>query len=436
MTVSVGAPRTAPARPPARTGFSAEVVLFESGEPPRAVWTSSEEMVFDLNGDGESSGVLAATGPKGRLYRVARDNWSLDRTLDEKQVSVLTGGAIATNGSSAFFRLRDGQRTGEYVSAVKDSGRTSVFGAFRLEGEVPSGAKLEVAFRSGESGAPDTTWSVWSPFSPAAESAKVAAPPGRYLQWKLRMSASGKVSPVVRRVEAAYRNRNAAPVVEAFFAMGPSEVFARSGGGGSNVFETAPDEKGIFTSLEEAKPEGAPRKLLRKGYRTLTWKTTDPDGDPVIQTLEFRPVSSNRWLVLKSEVRETFYSFDTASLPDGEYVFRLTASDREANPGDAKSSSRETSPVAIDNTPPAVRRLEASGGAFRFEAADLRSPVTEAEYSVNAREWVRLEPDDGLSDSRRETFSVKLNPEDRSGFLLIRVGDASRNVATASFTAP
>jgi hypothetical protein len=436
VTVTVGAPRMAPARPAGRGGYSSEILLFDGDEPSRAVWSSSDEMVFDL-GDADANSVLAGTGPKGRLYRVSRDTWSLDRTFDEKQVSIVAGDAIATNGSSAFYRMRLGARTGEYVAAVKDTGRTSAFGAFRFEGDVPPGAKLEVAFRSGESAAPDTTWSVWSPFRDAADAAKISAPTGRYLQWKLRMSSPGDRSPTVRRVEAAYRNRNAAPVIEAFFAMGPSEVFARSAGGGSNVFETStPDEKGIFTSLDEAKPESPPRKLLRKGYRTLTWKVTDSDGDLVVSSLEFRPLASTRWIPLKSDVRDSFYSFDTSSLPDGEYVFRLTASDAESNPGEEKTASRESSPARIDNTPPVIRRAGSEKSPLRLEVVDSSSPVTEVEYSVNAREWVTLVPDDGLSDSPKESYSITLKPEDRTGYLLVRATDAAHNVAAASFNAP
>jgi hypothetical protein len=435
VTVTVGTPRLAPARPPGRGGYSSEIVLFDGDEPPRAVWSSSEEMVFDL-GDADAGSVLAGTGPKGRLYRVSRDTWSLDRTFDEKQVSIVAGDAIATNGASAFYRIRGGARNGEYVAAVKDTGRTSTFGAFRFEGDVPSGSKLEVAFRSGESGAPDTTWSAWSAFRAAADAAKIAAPPARYLQWKLRMSSAGDRTPQIRRVEAAYRNRNAAPVIDAFFAMGPSEVFARSAGGGANVFETtAPDEKGIFTSLDEAKAESPPRKLLRKAYRTLTWKVTDSDGDLVTSTLEFRPLASERWIPLKSDVRDSFYSFDTSSLPDGEYVFRLTASDAESNPGEEKKSSRESSPVRIDNTPPAIRLVGSEKSPLRFEVVDSASPVTEVEYSVNAREWVLLVPEDGLSDSPKESYSITLKPEDRTGYLLVRATDAAHNVAAASFGA-
>ena len=219
--------------------------------------------------------------------------------------------------------------------------------------------------------------------------------------------------------------------------MGPNEVFARSAGGGSNVFEaTAPDEKGIFTSLDEARPETPPRKLLRKGYRTLTWKTTDPDGDAVVHALEFRPVSSARWVPLKSDLRDAFYSFDTTSLPDGEYVFRVTGSDDESNPEEPKSASRETSPVSIDNTPPSLRRMDAARGVLRVEVVDAASPLTDFEYSVNAREWVRVEPEDGLSDSRKETYKIELKPEERGGYLLVRATDAARNVAAMSLMAP
>jgi hypothetical protein len=436
VSVTVGAPRLAPTRPPSRTGYTSEVILFEKGEPPRVVWTGSDELVFDL-GDADANSVLAGTGPKGRLYRISADTWSLDRTFDEKQVSIVAGEAIATNAASAFYRLKSGTRTGEYVSAVKDTGRTSTFGAFRYEGEVPTGSKLEVAFRSGEAAAPDTTWSAWSDFQDATTAAKISAPAGRYLQWKLRMTSGSREAPVIRRIEAAYRNRNAAPVIEAFFGMGPNEVFARSASGGSNVFETtAPDEKGIFTTLEEARPESAPRKLMRKGYRTLTWKTTDPDGDTVVHSLDFRPLSSSRWIPLKSDIRETFFSFDTTSLPDGEYVFRLTASDSESNPEEPKSASRETSPVSIDNTPPVLRRLDSGRGSLRVEVVDASSPITEFEYSVNAREWVRVEPEDGLSDSRKEIYKIELKAEERGGYLLVRATDAARNVAAMSFSAP
>jgi sugar lactone lactonase YvrE len=438
VTVSVSAPRLAPSKPGGKqSGYSSEVLLFEEGESPRIVWSSPDELVFALEPGSEKGGVLAATGPNGKLYRIGANRWSLERTFDEKQVTVLAGDAVATNSASALYRLTDGPHEGEYVSAVKDTGRTSRFGAFRWEGDSPSGARILFSFRSGESAAPDTTWSPWSSFAPAAQATKVDASPGRFVQWKAKMSSDGSHVPLIRRVEVAYRNRNAVPVIDSFLALGPSEVFARSASGGSNVFETtAPDEKGIFTSLEESKADTPPRRLLRKGYRTLTWKASDPDGDVLAYDLEFRAAGSMRWLPLRKNLKENFYSFDTSALPDGDYVFRLTASDSESNPEEAKTAERETSPMRIDNTPPVIRKILSAPGVFEFEAVDAASPIQDAEYSIDAKEWVRVEPKDGLSDSEKESYVIRLDSKLRGGFLLIRVTDASRNTASASFTIP
>ncbi len=92
--------------------------------------------------------------------------------------------------------------------------------------------------------------------------------------------------------------------------------------------------------------------------------------------------------------------------------------------------------MVVDNTPPVIRRLPGSAETFEFEAKDGASPILEAEYSVDAKEWVRVEPKDGLSDSPLETYRIKLDPKWKGAFLLIRVTDAARNVAAASFTLP
>ncbi len=438
VTASVSTPRLAPQRPGVKqNGYSSEVILFQEGEAPRAVWTSADELVFALESDSQGGGVLAATGPNGKLYRIEAGRFSLERTFDEKQVTVLAGDAVATNSASSVYRLSDGPREGEYVSPVKDTGRTSRFGAFRWEGDVPAGSRVAFSFRSGESSAPDATWSSWSPLAAASQTSTVEAPPGRFLQWKARMSSDGERVPAVRRVEAAYRNRNAIPVVDSLVALGPAEVLARAASGGSNVFEaTAPDEKGIFTGLEESKAEIPPRRLLRKGYRTLTWKASDPDGDTLMYDLEFRPAGSERWLTLRKGIKDSFYSFDTTALPDGEYVFRLTASDAESNPGEGRSGQRETSPTQIDNTPPAIRRKSAAPGTVEIDVTDAASPIQDVEYSVDATEWIRVEPKDGLSDSPQESYVLKLDPKLKVGFLLVRATDASRNTAAASFQIP
>jgi hypothetical protein len=437
VSVSVSSPRLAPARGSSRGGYSAEVLLFEEGEPVRTVWSASEEVVFDLARDEAGAGVVAATGPRGKLYALLPDGAALLRTFDEKQVTFVAGADVGLNASTALYRRRSGPFVGEYVSPVKDTGRTSRYGAFRWDGDSPSGAKVEFAFRSGDSATPDATWSDWSPWEEGARSVPIQAPDGRFLQWRARIESDGTRTARIRRTEAAYRNRNAAPVVESVLALEPTEVLARSGSGGSNVFETsAPDEKGIFTGLEEPKSEGSPRKLYRKGYRTVQWKATDPDADTLSYDVEFRPSDGSKWLVLRKDVRESSYSFDSTSLPDGDYVFRVTAADAESNPGDAKTTLRESSPVRIDNSPPDIREGSRGEDLLEVTVVDAGSPLAEAEFSIDARKWTRVEAKDGLSDSPSETYVIRVPREARGGYLLVRVTDAARNVATESFTAP
>jgi hypothetical protein len=114
----------------------------------------------------------------------------------------------------------------------------------------------------------------------------------------------------------------------------------------------------------------------------------------------------------------------------------VTASDAESNPGDPKTGARESAPVRIDNTPPAVREVARANGSLEVEALDAASPILEAEYSLDAKKWVRIEPKDGLADSPRESYVIRVPAEARGAYLLVRVTDTARNVGVASFLAP
>jgi hypothetical protein len=357
-------------------------------------------------------------------------------SVPEKQVvSISTGGdetLITTTNSGAVYRL-DGAPTSkaEFRSAAKDVERFSKFGHYRIEGTDIDNGRLAVAFRSGNTRTPDATWSPWSAASTASQG-PIDAPAGRYIQWKLTMPKPAS-DLAVDTVTVAFVNRNVAPVIDALTVQDPAVVYITGSYPPSPqvVEATNPDEYGIFTSLENPREKNEPgKKVFRKGYRTVTWRAHDDNGDSLRYTLAFRPKGTDRWLRLRDNVDETSMNFDTSQLPDGAYQIRLTASDIIDNPENPLTDSKEGVEFQVDNTPPAITST-INGDEVLIQVRDKMSPIGRVEYSADAQKWIRLTPIDGIGDSPDETYRLKRSAV-QGKFVIVRAVDAFYNVGTAS----
>ena len=199
------------------------------------------------------------------------------------------------------------------------------------------------------------------------------------------------------------------------------------------------------TRRESSRDWRRPRRRARRAsscarvFGRCSGRLTDPDGDRSPTSWSSARSAPRRGPVAGRPPRR-FYSFDTTSLPDGEYVFRLAASDSETNPGRGQDGiARDSSPVRIDNTPPVIRELRSTGIREPDSLPGDRLGLTADRGRVQrGREEVDpLEPHDGLSDSpTRSPTRSAFRPDERGGYLLVRATDASRNVAAASFSAP
>jgi hypothetical protein len=96
----------------------------------------------------------------------------------------------------------------------------------------------------------------------------------------------------------------------------------------------------------------------------------------------------------------------------------------------------------IDNTAPTVTGLKTGApdpktGICRvsFSAQDALSPVAAARVSVNAGDWLTLEPDDHVFDSSTESFSSEIKLSSGENVVSVWVADAQGNVAAARTTA-
>lgn len=443
---------TSPVRPPAaapsgREG-NAEVVLVAADGFVEPAWILPEETVYGARWDEGRGALLLATGPKGRVYSLKGRQLRLEAQAGERQVvaSPDVPGGFAIVASSSPSVLRPAAPTaathGTFQSAVRDAGRMARFGTIRLEGFVPKGASAVLSVRSGNSDAPDGTWSGWTRAGNAGE---VSVPPARYFQWRVELAASPRgEAPVVERVETSWAERNARPIVENVSVLEPGAVFARSGAasGPAVLSVTNPDEHGAFVGLEPEKPVETPgKKLFRKGFRTVTWKGTDPNGDALRYDLEVRREGSSTWFPIRKNLEDAFFSFDTAPLPDGRYRFRVTASDGTANlDGEALETSEESDVALVDGTPPSLvrtgARLEGDRVVLRVKAVDALSPIVRAEGTVSADRWRPLSPVDGTLDGREEELMFTVPKPAGPAFLAIRVVDAAGNGASISVEYP
>ncbi len=181
---------------------------------------------------------------------------------------------------------------------------------------------------------------------------------------------------------------------------------------------------------------GTPTQTLSRAAAQqimLSWQADDPDGDKLVYALSFRGEGEREWKLLKANLHENSLSLDGDALADGRYLFRVTASDREVNPGaSAMDAELVSSPVLIDNTPPVLTLSVLSNAGLDFQAADAVSPLKRCEYAIDGGSWIPLAPIDGILDSRTARFHVDLTQRPPGEHLLVlRAFDSGNNAGLA-----
>lgn len=411
-------------------GGSAELYRIDTDGYVDTVRRFDREIVYALapRGDGR---LLIGTGPLGRLYRYdpADREIALVATVPQKQIASIAPETmtITTTNSGAIYRVAPRQKAAaEFRSAVKDAARFSRYGAYSLEGRNLTERTVRTSFRSGNTNTPDDTWSSW--ISTSGKTGESSVPAARYVQWRVETTVADVV---IESVTLAFVNRNVAPVLDNVTVQDPGAVFISANYPSSpQVLEaTNPDEYGIFTSLEPPRERTEPgKKFYRKGYRSVTWKGIDENGDTLLYSVHFRQQGSSEWLRLREKIEESQINFDTSQLPDGVYELRITASDERDNPEMPLQTTKEGYDFLVDNSAPSVAVSRTAAGVV-VDVRDDRSPVGKVEYAADAEKWVRLVPVDGIADSKSERF---LLPREAAGkFVVIRATDTFANVTTA-----
>jgi hypothetical protein len=389
------------------------------------LWSSKEENVYDLlamNGE-----LIFGTDVSGRIYRFGADRkLSLIEQTNEAEITRLfrAGNAVlaATGNKGRIYKLSDATAAkGTYESPVYDAGSVARWGHLNFMG---AGA-VKLYTRAGNSLRPDRTWSDWGDAGTS-----ITSPNARYIQWKAELGVAAKID----SVSIAYLPQNNRPAVHSIAVLSSSQPVAAS----TKAAAAAPAAYSItVTDSGDAGPASSTgtqiQTITRANSQNLvvTWQADDPDGDRLVYSLYFRGEGERDWKPLKLNLHENTFTIDGDALADGRYSFRVKASDREAN-SLGLEAELESSPVLIDNTPPAITWTATPGAAFDFSVADATSNLKRCEYSIDAGPWIPLSPVDGFLDSRTARFHLDLTGRPPGEHVLVvRAVDSGNNAGLA-----
>ena len=310
---------------------------------------------------------MLGTGNSGTLIELEGDDVysSVAKTASAQVTSLVAGPRrkvfVATANPGKIFSLGPGSEpNGTFESDAFDAKIFSHWGRLTWWGD-NGAAQGKVAFyvRSGNTSTPEDNWSPWAgPYKNSAGEA-VTCPPARFVQWKaVFLDTDQGQAPSISWVSLAYQPKNVAPVIDDIVVEDPgvrAAGFPMPPPGAGNAApaqlryprrfrrEVHPFPCRVRDTSGNFKNEPPRRDSQQKGYQSVLWSAHDDNDDDLMFTIYFRGEAEQNWRLLKDKLTQHYYSWDTASMPDGAYYLKIVASDSPSNPADqALWSERES----------------------------------------------------------------------------------------------
>ena len=406
ITNAPGAPATMMGFPGLGTSAAggSEIYRIATDGSPSRLWASREDLVYALAFESQGH-LLAGTGNRGRIIAVNGEDEYTD--LLKASATQLTafakagdGGVFAaTSNLGKIFRLGARETEGTYESDVFDAHIFSRWGRAEFRGA----GNVELFARSGNVDNPDRNWSGWKKIDLQKE-AEISVPAARFIQWKAVLHA-GETAPRLDSVSLNYLPKNVAPDFDDVTVLAATR------------YQPSPKPAGtdIGSSGSSALPhfDAPPPSTHDRDSVGVKWTVHDDNDDQMVYSVYYRGDGESRWLLLKDNITDKFYSFDASLLPDGGYTIEVLASDAPSHsPGQGLTAVKDSPRFEVDTTAPQIGDLHASPDAGQihvsFRAVDSFSAVKRAEYSVDAGDWQLVEPAGQLSDSKTETYDFRV----------------------------
>jgi hypothetical protein len=421
------------------TAGGSEIYRIAPDGSPNRVWTSREDLVYALAFD-DRGHLLAGTGNRGHVFEIDGEDQFAD--LLQASASQITAFAKAPGGGlyastsnlgKVFLLGASPAAEGSYESDVFDAHIFSRWGRAEFRGM----GNVDLFARSGNVDNPDRNWSAWKKID-MLKDVEAGIPPARFVQWKAVLH-SGTVAPRLDSVLLNYLPKNVAPDFD--------DVSVQVG----MRYQSLP--KPVDTNTSAGIPtihfDAPPPTTRDRDSIGVKWSVHDDNDDQMTYSVFYRGDGETRWLLLKDQLTDKFYSFDASLMPDGGYTMKIVVSDAPSHsPGQSLSAEKESQRFEVDTTPPQIQNLSASvdGGKIHvtFQAVDSFSAVKRAEYSIDAGEWQFVEPVGQLSDSKTESYDFRApipaapgtaaaNPGAIEHVVVVRAYDRNDNMNSSKF---
>lgn len=358
--------------------------------------------------------ILLGTGNKAQLFSVNPKTEIESLVYEDKQASQITD--IIKCGNDIIFATANPARliklkptfasTGNFQSELIDAGQPAMWGKLQIEADIPKDTKIMLSARTGNvNDVNDPTFSPWTEPVNISGPTDLSVPLGRYCQYKLILDGKDNSTPVIREVGTAYVIPNLPPKVEE-----------------------------ISIDKQESKSD--------KGIFKIIFRSEDENSDKLLYNIDFRKKGRELWINLAKDLEKPTYTWDSKTVEDGEYEFRITASDKLSNNAQiALTGSKVSDPVIVDNTAPVIAKHELKindkdkTATLTLTATDELSTIKSMAYTIDSNEkWNNVLPDDQVFDTKTENFTIKADSL-KSGqhIIALKISDAEDNTMYKTF---
>lgn len=452
VTATVGVAPTP--RLPFLVGGGTDVYRIAPDGYPEQVWTSPTELAYALSFDAQGR-VLIGTGNEGKLLAV--DSPTLFTDLVKTPGQQITALLRSNSGRIYLGTANPGklaaigpelEAEGSFESQAFDADLFSQWGRISWQSRSnPAAGSVQLFTRSGNTSDPQKNWSAWSEAYTDSQGTVITSPAARFVEWKAVLKQADSRTPSLSAVSLAYLRRNVAPVVDTVIVQAPGIGIRTIPNVGQQdqpaqlELPPAAARQGMQLPPQAGQRiEPPPQGITDPSTRSVLWSASDDNDDTLVYSVYYRGENETRWNLMKDNLKDKYYTWEAATLPDGAYVLKVVASDAPSNPADrARSGENVSDRFEVDNTPPRIDELAATAHSrsvdVSFVARDTYSPLKKAEYSLDAGGWKMVFPAEGTTDAREQRFSFPLSAlEPGEHTVVVRAYDQFSNPGLAKVT--